>query len=74
VGDWTEYAGQRVGAEMRFLANDTNRRTGAPIVRRMTFTSLPGGEVRQLIEVSADVGATWTVDSDLTYRRAGDAR
>jgi len=72
VGNWTEYWGQRVGADMRFIAIDTNRRTGAPTVHRMTFSPLPGGAVRQLIEVSTDGGSGWTVDSDLTYRRAGD--
>ena len=70
-GDWTEYSGQRVGPDMRFLARDTDRRTGALVARRMTFSPLPGGAVRQLIEVSADNGATWNPDSDLTYRPAG---
>jgi hypothetical protein len=69
-GAWTEYRGQLVGSDMRFLANDTDRRTGAHLVRRMTFFPLPGGAVRQLIEVSADTGVTWKMDSDLAYRRA----
>ena len=73
-GNWTEYSGQRVGPDMRFLALDTDRRTGAAVVRRMTFSPMARGAVRQLIEVSADNGATWKTDSDLTYRPADAAR
>ncbi len=70
VGGWTEYSGQLVGADMRFIATETDLRTGALLVRRMTFSPLADGSVRQLIEVSADSGTTWKVDSDLSYRRA----
>jgi len=36
--------------------------------RRMTFTRLPDGRVRQHGERSADEGRTWTTEYDLTYR------
>jgi hypothetical protein len=43
---------------------------GAPAVRqRITWTSLPSGEVRQLWESSADNGATWKTEFDGLYRR-----
>lgn len=37
--------------------------------RRMTFTRLPEGRVRQHGERSTDEGGTWTTEYDLTYRR-----
>ena len=37
--------------------------------RRLTFSPLPGGRVRQLSEVTADGGKTWTVGYDFTYSR-----
>jgi opacity protein-like surface antigen len=36
--------------------------------RRMTFTLLPEGRVRQHGERSNDEGGTWTTEYDLTYR------
>lgn len=72
TGGLTEYSGQLVGRDMRFIATQTDLRTRALLVRRMTFSPLPDGSVRQLIEVSRDSGASWTVDSDLTYRRPAD--
>ncbi len=46
---------------------------GKPQRTRMTFTPLPGGEVRQLWEASADEGRTWTVNFDGRYRPRGAA-
>lgn len=36
---------------------------------RTTLTSLPNGNVQQLIEVSMDEGATWKATFDAVYRR-----
>lgn len=38
---------------------------------RTTLTRLPGGEVRQLIEISEDNGATWNPTFDGIYRPTG---
>ncbi len=73
TGGMTEYSGQLVGSDMRFLAAETDLRTGAFLVRRMTFSPLPDGTVRQLIEVSPDSGTSWKVEEDLNYRRAAAA-
>ena len=42
---------------------------GKPTLRRMTFTPLGDGRVRQFGEDSTDGGKTWTVQYDLTYAR-----
>lgn len=70
VGEWTDYRGQLVGGEMRFLARETDRATGAPILRRMILTPSPDGTVRQRVEESPDQGVSWRTSTDLTYRRA----
>lgn len=38
-------------------------------IRRMTFTSLSPGKVRQHGEISKDNGLTWSTEFDLEYRR-----
>lgn len=43
---------------------------GRILLDRTTLAPLPGGEVRQLIEVSADGGETWRPAFDARYRRA----
>ena len=43
--------------------------SGVPALRRMTFFNLEPGRVRQLGEVSADSGKTWTTSFDLQYTR-----
>ncbi len=58
-GHVTEYTGQLVGGSMRYAAEG----------KRLTFSPLPGGRVRQLGESSGDGGKTWSVDYDLTYSR-----
>lgn len=42
---------------------------GGSYLDRTTLTPLPGGEVRQLIEVSRDGGQSWKPVFDATYRR-----
>lgn len=38
-------------------------------MRRLSFTKLDNGNVRQLGEISVDEGKTWTVEYDLEYRK-----
>ena len=40
---------------------------GRRFLDRTTLTPLPGGQVRQLIEISADSGATWQARFDAVY-------
>lgn len=43
---------------------------GTSHLDRTTLTPLPGGRVRQVIEVSSDGGATWRTTFDAEYRPA----
>ena len=64
-GEVHEYAGGLVNGEMRFegpAADHEGNRT----MRRMTFTQLDGGRVRQKGEVSGD-GKNWSVEYELIY-------
>jgi len=64
-GEVHEYAGGLVNGEMRFegpAADHEGNRT----MRRMTFTRLDGGRVRQKGEVSRD-GKDWSVEYELIY-------
>jgi tetratricopeptide (TPR) repeat protein len=67
TGITTLYTGEVVGNQMRYLA-DAGSQTGQQ-ARRMTFTKLDDGRVRQLGETSSDGGKTWTVAYDLFYVR-----
>lgn len=64
-GDVHEYSGGLVNGEMRFEGPASDR-AGNRTVRRMTFTRLDGGRVRQRGEVSPD-GKDWTVEYELIY-------
>jgi len=67
-GTSTLYVGERVGNEMRFVA-DAWSKDGKPMKRRMTFTPVEPDKVRQVGETSTDDGKTWKVEYDLTYLR-----
>lgn len=62
------FAGHFEGSELRLQA-DTATRNGAQVMRRMTFSKLPAGAVRQLSEASSDRGRTWTTEFDFTYQK-----
>jgi tetratricopeptide (TPR) repeat protein len=64
-GEVHEYAGNLVNGEMKFEGPAADR-AGNRTMRRMTFTKLDGGRVRQRGEVSPD-GTKWSVEYDLTY-------
>ena len=66
-GTTTLYTGEVIGNQMRYVA-DAGTQNGQQ-ARRMTFTRLDDGRVRQLGETSGDGGKTWTVAYDLIYVR-----
>ncbi len=43
---------------------------GGSYLDRTTLTPVPGGRVRQVIEISTDGGATWKTTFDAEYVRA----
>lgn len=67
-GTVTIFAGEFRDGAMRFTGTNNSPRT-APSPERLTFTPLPDGRVRQMGEVSADGGATWSVGYDFYYVR-----
>jgi len=64
-GEVHEYAGNIVNGEMKFEGPASDH-AGQRTMRRMTFTKLDRGRVRQRGEVSPD-GTTWTVEYELIY-------
>jgi hypothetical protein len=79
---WVTEAAQRVGgvkekyliaylpgAGVRFQG-ELQHPDGRVVLDRTTLSSLPGGEVRQLIEISSDGGTTWRPTFDARYRRS----
>lgn len=57
------------GGGVRFQA-ELRHPDGRVVLDRTTLSPLPGGEVRQLIEISADGGTTWRPTFDARYRRS----
>ncbi|HKW74816.1 MAG TPA: hypothetical protein VJN64_04765 [Terriglobales bacterium] len=51
---------------MRYIA-EAGPQNGPQLSRRMTFSKLAPGKVRQLGETSNDGGKTWSVAYDLIY-------
>ena len=60
------FSGTLVQGEMRFRADGASR-SGHKTVRRLTFSQLPGGRVRQFSEASQDDGRTWAPEYDFVY-------
>lgn len=46
---------------------------GQTVLDRTTLSTMPGGDVSQVIEISRDDGRTWTRQYDAVYRRATSA-
>jgi hypothetical protein len=67
-GERVEFKGGWTGKAM-VLTGDWPE-AGRPRLIRMTYTSEPGGAVRQLGEESRDGGRTWGPSFDFTYRPA----
>jgi tetratricopeptide (TPR) repeat protein len=64
-GEVHEYAGEWKDGEMH-LEGPASDHDGNKTFRRMTFTPLPGGRVKQKGETSPD-GKTWTTEYELIY-------
>ena len=70
-GEVTAYSsGEWDGHSMVFRAAPQSTPQGAPVTRRLTFTPLADGTVRQLGEQSPDTGATWSIQYDFYYHRS----
>lgn len=79
---WVTDAARRVGGvkEKRLIAHpfpagvrfqgELRYPPGRTVLDRTTLLPLPGGEVRQLIEISTDGGTTWQPTFDARYRRS----
>lgn len=72
---WVDAQGSRLvltggwdGARM-VLANAWTGANGRAMRSELTWTPLPGGQVRQVWRQSADAGATWTTTFDGLYTR-----
>jgi hypothetical protein len=68
AGGWKEKSEQPFDGGVRF-AGTLPRSTGGALLDRTTLTTLPGGRVRQVIEQSADGGATWQAWEGIYSRR-----
>lgn len=53
------------------LRGETPAANGGTSLHRISYSTLENGDVRQLWEMSADGGTTWTVAFDGRYRRTG---
>lgn len=71
-GTVTTFEGGLEGNQMR-VAGPTFPRSGEGGLRRMTFTPLAPGKVRQFGETSSDGGKTWQPEYDLIYVRKTQA-
>jgi hypothetical protein len=69
-GDVTAFtSGEWDGHSMVFRTAPLTTAQGASVVRRLSFTPLADGTVRQFGEQSSDGGGTWTVQYDFYYHR-----
>lgn len=67
------FTGRVEAGELRLRA-DSATRGGTPMVRRVTFSKLANGHVRQLSEASTDTGRTWALEYDFYYVKKGTPR
>jgi hypothetical protein len=74
-GGYLDFAGHPDGKSLVFLAPTFNPSDHKPAFRRMTFTPLDDGRVRQLIETSPDGKSHWTIAFDGYYaKRVSESR
>lgn len=67
AGNSSEFSGELREGAMRF-EGESHVASGKRVFRKLTFTPLPDGSVRQRSEASLD-GKTWKVNYDYTYVR-----
>ena len=63
---WRQTCVEWRGGAMRFEGK-SHRPDGRRVKRKLVFTPLDGGRVRQHSEASTDGGATWLTNDDDTY-------
>ena len=68
MGNSSEWSGVLRDGAMRF-DGEAHRNDGIKVVRNMTFTPLPDGNVRQASDRSPDGGKTWQPGYDFVYVR-----
>lgn len=68
TGQPVEFIGEYKDQEMKLTAESLDAKDNKTL-RRMTFSQIGEGRVRQLGENSKDNGKTWTVTYDLTYTK-----
>jgi len=66
-GTYAHYIGEVRDGKMVYVSDMV--RNGVKTLAKMTFSKLPGGDVRQHGESSVDDGKTWTTTFDFTYVR-----
>jgi hypothetical protein len=66
-GTYAHYIGELKDGKMVYVSDTV--KNGVKTLAKMTFSKLPGGDVRQFGESSADDGKTWTTTFDFTYVR-----
>jgi hypothetical protein len=69
LGGVIHFYGQRKDGVMHFYTEDLPQSDGSKLKRHLRFFSLAPDRVRQFSQGSADGGATWSVEYDLTYNR-----
>ncbi|MBC5804685.1 MAG: tetratricopeptide repeat protein [Candidatus Eremiobacter antarcticus] len=66
MGSANDYLGGRDGNSILMIAKTVGPK-GEPVLRRMRFTPLDGGRVRQYMDQSSDGGKTWAASFDGIY-------
>lgn len=70
TGNTTEFLrGEPIEHGIRFYADQVTGPDGKFFRRRLSFTQLPSGHIRQIGERSYDQGVQWQKEYDLEYRR-----
>ncbi len=67
-GSTNYFTGKLVDGEMRYELVKP-RRDGGKLMRRLTFSKMPDGNVRQFSQGSTDDGKSWSVEYEFTYRK-----
>ncbi len=65
-GTTNYFKGSLVDGQMRYVYEQPTS-SGGTLIRHLTFSKLPDGNVRQLSERSTDAGKSWATEYDLVY-------
>ena len=69
VGGMVHFYGGLKDGVMEYHTDETPQPDGSKVQRHLQFFNLGPDQVRQFSQTSADGGATWAVEYDLTYKR-----